>query len=164
MKKITEESYVERYVRKNGTIGYRTINNDVSMADPTGVETAEVKSIMEEFSRTGRLPLRNGQPGLYSPDEVVPNGKDLLGAVLLVQEATDRFEQLPSTLRERFGNDPIKLHDFISDPKNKNEAIDLGILVKVSSNDELNDDPETKNQRTTKTQKPSTKPPPSDPE
>ncbi|AZL82795.1 internal scaffolding protein [Apis mellifera associated microvirus 27] len=154
MKKITEESYVETYTRKNGTFGYRTINNDVSMADPTGVEEAEITSIMSNFAKTGRLPLRGGQPGLYSPDEVVPNGKDLLSAVTLVQEATERFEQLPSTLRERFGNDPIKMYDFLSDPKNMPEAVKLGIIQQpVSKNDELNDDIETKNTRTTKTQK-----------
>lgn len=46
-------------------------------------------------------------------------------------EATNRFYDLPSALRERFSNDPASLLSFLSDEANRDEASRLGLL-KVS--------------------------------
>lgn len=46
-------------------------------------------------------------------------------------EATNRFYELPSALRERFSNDPAALLSFLGDESNREEASRLGLL-KVS--------------------------------
>ena len=39
------------------------------------------------------------------------------------------FDALPAELRERFENDPGKFVEFCLDPKNKDEAVELGLAV-----------------------------------
>ena len=40
------------------------------------------------------------------------------------------FDNLPSDVRNRFNNNPAQLLDFVADPENKEEAIELGLLPK----------------------------------
>lgn len=44
--------------------------------------------------------------------------------------AKSLFESLPLDLRVRFNNDPVKYYDFIADPANAKECVDLGIFDK----------------------------------
>lgn len=46
------------------------------------------------------------------------------------REAEARFAQLPAKIRNRFGNDPYALWDFVTDPENGEEAITLGLLAR----------------------------------
>lgn len=63
---------------------------------------------------------------------------DFTDAPTSLQEAYDRildaqanFMELPSAVRERFANDPMRLLSFLADPANRAEAEKLG-LVNVS--------------------------------
>lgn len=53
------------------------------------------------------------------------------GAMDRLKEATDAFNQLPATIRRRFGNDPGELMNFLADENNADEAIKLGLLKKM---------------------------------
>lgn len=48
-----------------------------------------------------------------------------------VMEAQQSFAALPAALRARFDNDPVKLFAFVSDPKNDEEAVELGLLKRI---------------------------------
>lgn len=48
-----------------------------------------------------------------------------------ILEAQSNFAELPSAVRERFANDPMRLLQFLGDPSNRAEAEKLG-LVDVS--------------------------------
>lgn len=50
-------------------------------------------------------------------------------------EAEDRFQSLPSSIRQRFNNNPALLLDFLSDSNNRSEAIELGLIHERVSND-----------------------------
>lgn len=63
---------------------------------------------------------------------------DFTDAPTSLQEAYDRildaqayFKELPSSVRERFANDPMRLLSFLANPSNRAEAEKLG-LVNVS--------------------------------
>lgn len=56
---------------------------------------------------------------------------DLQDAYNRILEAQANFAELPSSVRERFANDPMRLLQFLGDPKNRSEAENLG-LVNVS--------------------------------
>ena len=43
-------------------------------------------------------------------------------------EASDAFASLSSSVRKRFGNDPHNLIEFLDDPKNRDEAVKLGLI------------------------------------
>ena len=56
---------------------------------------------------------------------------DYQNAVYQLAAAKSAFEELPSDLRFRFHNDPKELLEFISDSKNTDECLKLGLLQKV---------------------------------
>ena len=49
-------------------------------------------------------------------------------AMNMVVDAQQRFEGLPSKVRAEFANDPARFLDFMSDPDNRDRAVDLGLL------------------------------------
>lgn len=57
--------------------------------------------------------------------------KDFQTAQNLIARTTDFFESLPSDLRARFANNPSQFLEFINNPDNEKEAIELGIIQKT---------------------------------
>lgn len=55
---------------------------------------------------------------------------DLQEAMNAVREAEAMFMDLPAEVRERFGNDPVKLIQFVQNPDNLDEAEKLGLVPK----------------------------------
>lgn len=49
-------------------------------------------------------------------------------AMIKVQNAEMLFMDFEAGIRERFDNDPVKFIEFLENPENKQEAIDLGII------------------------------------
>lgn len=47
-----------------------------------------------------------------------------------IQQAYDEFMTLPATMRKRFNNDPGHLLEFLNNPENAAEAIELGIIAR----------------------------------
>lgn len=45
----------------------------------------------------------------------------------IVAKAKESFEAIPSHIRKRFGNDAGLFHEYVTDPKNVNEMIELGL-------------------------------------
>lgn len=52
--------------------------------------------------------------------------------VEMLMAAEDQFASLPASMRERFGNDPGQLLDFLGNESNREEAIRLGLLAAPS--------------------------------
>lgn len=46
-----------------------------------------------------------------------------------IASTNEDFGRLPSEIRNRFQNDPAKLVEFLSNPANLNEAVELGIIT-----------------------------------
>lgn len=88
----------------------------------------DVNNIMKKYLRTGNLPNTNPIPPQYADvSELV----DYRAALDLVQAANDSFNSLPSKVRARFGNDPHQMIEFLSDVTNDDEAVRLGLKVRV---------------------------------
>jgi len=85
---------------------------------------ADINNIMQKYTKTGVLPSGTRQPkyGDFS------NGEDLRSVMDRVISAEMDFNQLPSDLRNRFGNKAANLLDFLADPANETEAQELGLL------------------------------------
>lgn len=126
--------------RKNGTLRVQTQNNDPSLTDPQWDEKSDINYIMDRFLNHGESPnYGSKKQGVYADVSQIP---DLLGAAIIVREAQNNFDSLPSKIREKFHNNPQNMIDFLSDPKNNEEAVELGLLTsnKLINNDKLNDD------------------------
>ena len=51
----------------------------------------------------------------------------LYDAMNIVAQANTMFEELPATVRDKFKNDPGLFLDFVQDPKNGPEMVELGL-------------------------------------
>lgn len=89
---------------------------------PAGMMTPA--QIMRRFSAAGIDPMNEYYKKQFGD---ASKASDLFSATLLVQEASTAFQSLPSAVRERFKNDPVKLLDFLGDEKNLDEAVKLGL-------------------------------------
>lgn len=101
------------------------------------VHESDINRLVERFRDTGSF---------YDPLTVAKSGKnkpffgdftqipDYQTALNIVIEAEQNFAALPSKVRERFKNDPAELVAFVRDEKNRDEAIELGLLPRPVDN------------------------------
>lgn len=91
------------------------------------VTDADLNEIMRKY-QDGVAPIPSGSRlPMWDDYSHVPDYQE---SMQLIIDAQDRFAALPATVRERFGNDPGQLLDFLADESNRDEAVKLGLLAK----------------------------------
>jgi phage internal scaffolding protein len=75
-----------------------------------------------------KLPVAPADPRYYGD---FSDAVDFRGVLDAAREAAERFNSLPGDLRQSFNNDPAALHEWVSDPANAEEAVSIGLLVKM---------------------------------
>jgi len=115
----------------------------------------DINHIMSRYRKTGLISplLLNQRQAIFADVAEIGDFQECQSRVLAAKEA---FLTLPSSIRARFGNDPAQLLDFCSDPKNRAEAIELGIIPKPEKPLETTEKPPE-----AKKEVPPTVPPPS---
>lgn len=103
-------------------------NTEPSMVRPEYQKESDVNNILRKYRETGQLPNTARQNPTYGDFSNAISYSEALNKVISAQ---NDFNQLSSQIRDRFANDPAKLLAFISDPKNVEEGIKLG-LIRVS--------------------------------
>ena len=102
----------------------------VSLTEQSHAKSCDVNRIVKRFQRDGirmeKVPgyvdLSNAKFGDFS------DGISYQEACNSVLMANESFMALPSELRRKFGNDPGEFLDFVSNPDNKDQLVDLGLL------------------------------------
>lgn len=89
-------------------------------------DQCNINTIMTRARRTGFLP---GQVAGMSFGDFT-SGMDFHEAQSRVAAAKSDFESLPSSIRNRFENDPAKLIAFMENESNRDEAVELGLVEK----------------------------------
>lgn len=87
-------------------------------------DECDINTIMGRFARTGSLEHLAKRTPTYGDVQDI----DFQGAMDIVASAREMFADLPSKLRDRFGNDPGKMLEFVQDEQNRAEALSLGLL------------------------------------
>ncbi len=83
----------------------------------------DINCILEDYKITGALP-----PARHTGDFIdCSKYGDFADAIQRVTEAKAQFAALPSTLRDRFGNDPVAFYNFVMDDANLDECVKLGL-------------------------------------
>lgn len=90
-------------------------------------EECDINKIIERFTRTGLLPQYPGEDMQYGD---YTTSVDYHEAMTIVAQAKQQFEALPSSVRDKFDNDPAKMLDFVSKKENIEESVKLGLLNK----------------------------------
>lgn len=111
------------YDRNKASISSGLSCSDLSRTDQSFAEECDINTIVRNFGVTGQLPdnIRTPLEGDFTT--VV----DYQSALNMVLEADAAFAAMPSSVRERFANDPARFVEFCSDPANLEEARKLGI-------------------------------------
>lgn len=92
-------------------------------------QDADVNNILTKYKKTGFLV----DPSLVNTARVPKFGDfsdlgDFSTVMNRVKEAEASFIRLPARVRAKFDNDLQKAVEFIADPRNVQEAVDLGLL------------------------------------
>lgn len=107
---------------------------------PTRVETGEgrtrqsmrdevdINKIVGRFMKTGQLSHLERRSAIFADVSEIGDYRECLERVKSVQDAF--FKEVPAKVRERFGHDPARFLEFISDPRNADEMVELGLRKK----------------------------------
>lgn len=113
------------------------VGDEPSLTQQQFAAEADINNIIARYERTGILvdPLidRRGQP-MYGD---FSNIDSYFEAQVKVARAKELFEALPAKIRDRFGHDPGKLIEFVEDGKNRDEAIELGLIERPEVNEKV---------------------------
>lgn len=88
-------------------------------------EDCDINVIVRRYAKAGVLPTE--APGASYGDFSTVG--DYFDSMQLLLRTRERFEALPSLVRERFANDPSRMLAFVADAGNADEARKLGLLA-----------------------------------
>lgn len=88
----------------------------------------DINNIVKSYRVTGQINhmRANAAQGVY---EDLPDPIDFQTSLNIIQEARDSFDSLPAQVRKRFDNDPGEFLAFMTDPKNQDEIIKMGLAT-----------------------------------
>ncbi len=91
------------------------------------IEECNINNIIAKYQKTGALAHVNR----HGADYGFATSDDFATSMRIITQAQDMFDGLPSSIRNRFANDPAQFLDFVQDANNEQEMQDLGLLPKV---------------------------------
>lgn len=112
-----------RYDRKAvqlHTSGESKVQQDIA-------ETCDINHILGRFNVTGQVDPQHLNKRTPQYDDYTNVG-DYQSALDAVHATTEAFATLPALLRSRLLNNPANLISYLQDPKNRDEAIALGLV------------------------------------
>lgn len=103
-----------------------TVIEGESMAQQQFKDECDINVIVQRFGLTGELPENLRLPVSGDFTGIV----DFKTAMDAVSQAQSAFMELPAQLRARFENDPQRLMRFLENDKNREEAVELGLVMR----------------------------------
>lgn len=106
-----------------------------SRAKQSMKDECDINNILRQYQKTGVLNHTRENAGQYVDLPNVPDYQEALNIVIAAGEA---FEQMPGSLRQRFGNSAEEFLNFMDDDGNIDESVELGLREPV----EIEPDPQ----------------------
>ncbi len=128
-----------------------------SRTDQQFKHDANPNKLMKDYQQTGTL--GNGL-GTRTPLYANCTGADFREMQTKVAQAQQQFDNLPSAIRNKFGNNVDEMLDFLKDETNRSKAEKMGLIEKKEPTADPADAPLTLNQLKTHQKDPFTKPVP----
>lgn len=101
-----------------------TVLPGVSRTKQSFKDECDINILMRRYQQSGVLPPMDGREPRYMDCSSV----DYQEAMLIVANARSAFQDMSAELRDRFKNNPQMLLEFLEDPKNREEAVKLGLV------------------------------------
>ena len=112
------------YQREDGSIGVDSCDYAETMTQQQYQSECDINNIMKSYVQTGELPLKQ-RVGQFMDVSNVGSFHEMMNQVIAAEDA---FMQFPAQLRSKFENDPQKMYEWLSDDKNYEEALSLGLV------------------------------------
>lgn len=103
------------------------LDSGKSLTKQSFKDECDINKILKKWERTGQLEHARLQTQKFIDCSAAV---DYQTALNIVQEAQESFDSLPSSIRNRFNNDPAYFESFVSDRANDEELIALGLIEK----------------------------------
>lgn len=104
--------------------------SDKSLTQQSASAECDINQIVKRFERTGVLSHLNDRVARYGDASGSVSYHEALN---LVRAAEGMFAALSADIRDRFDNDPGRLLAFLEDPKNRSEAVSLGLVSEAKA-------------------------------
>lgn len=102
-------------------------SKDVKLTQQSAKDECDINLIIERAKRGADIAHVTDRTPQYGDFTEIPT--DLRECLIAVKKADEAFMSLDAQVRRRFDNDPVLLLDFLHDPKNREEAISLGLVA-----------------------------------
>lgn len=89
-------------------------------------DECDVNNILRNYVNTGILTHTAATPPQFGDYSEMPT--DYGEALALIERSREEFAGLPSEVRKRFDNNPLRLVQFLQDSNNREEAEKLGLV------------------------------------
>ncbi|AXH74801.1 MAG: internal scaffolding protein [Microviridae sp.] len=87
-------------------------------------DECDINVLMSRYINNGQMPIINQS----APQYLDVTGLEYQNSMEFIAGAKTLFNELPSSLRNRFKNDPAEFLDFCSNEKNRPEMAALGLM------------------------------------
>lgn len=98
---------------------------DPMLTQQSSRDECDINCIVERAKKGADIAHINPSAPMYDDFVGFPDFRE---SMLMVTQANTMFMRLDARIRERFGNDPGRLLDFLADVSNRDEAISLGLI------------------------------------
>ena len=95
-----------------------------SLTQQSHAAAADVRNIIKQYDRTGLIANVNKGIAQYGDYSEI---NEYAEALNMVREANESFAEIPSHIREQFGNNAGAFFEFATNPKNSEKMIELGL-------------------------------------
>lgn len=100
-------------------------SNKPSLTRQEFKEDSDINRIIKTFAKTGMVEHQSQYNGQYGEFAAI----DYHEALNTVIEANEMFDTVPSAIRKRFENNPQAFLEFVTDDKNRDEMVDMGLIA-----------------------------------
>ncbi len=107
--------------------------NDPSRTQQSFQKECDINSIMGKYQKTGLVTHVAKYNGNYQD---LPSEIDYHSSLNAILAANESFDSLPSSIRNRFNNDPAEFLEFVDNPENEAEQIELGLMTQPASSNQ----------------------------
>lgn len=104
-----------------------------SMTRQSEKDSCDINVIMRKYQKTGVLPVKDREAFFADVSQM----GDYQEAIERVRMADEAFMAMPAKLRKKFENDPAVFLDFCSNPDNRDELVELGLIEKEKPAEEV---------------------------
>lgn len=97
-----------------------------SLTKQSSKDECDINTIMAKYAKTGILEHTREHHGEYGD---YAEASTFLESQIIVHEAQEMFNTIPANVRKDFNNSPAEFLEFVQNPDNIPEMIDMGLAT-----------------------------------